>query len=228
MRIHGLRGGPGGGRRGIVASDAGVFWVDQGNQVDSSTIQGCPLAGCDGGPTPLATGQNTLLALAADDTTIFWGSGDGQGTLGISSCPATGCATPTTVASQPLSALSIAVDPANVYWTDGDTLWACPRAGCTGSPTVLTTNLQRAASLTVSDGAVYWANTNGNTIASCSARLRLGSDDGRNGLRAARRGRRRRLDPLSMRPCVRPTPRCTRAPLEAAGRTSPLCMGQGS
>ena len=45
---------------------------------------GCPLAGCDGVLTPLADGprQGCCSALAADDTTIFWASGDGPGTLG--------------------------------------------------------------------------------------------------------------------------------------------------
>ena len=151
----------------LTVSDAGVFWANENGQLDGSTIRGCPLAGCDAGATTLAAGQNTQIALVADDTTVYWGSGDSQGQPGISSCSATGCASPTTI-FQSSNALSIGVDQANVYWTDGSTLWSCPKTGCTAAPSQLATGLQRATGIVVAGSMLYWANTNGSSIQSCA------------------------------------------------------------
>jgi hypothetical protein len=134
----------------IVLSGADVYWINGGTLTGGKAVQyvdggvmTCPVEGCDGGPTTLASGLSYPSGLAVNGTTAYWAQGNS-----IFACSITGCGgTPTTIASLPASHAiveAIAVDATDVYFgsTDGpsDAPWEirrCPRSGCAAGSTLL-------------------------------------------------------------------------------------------
>jgi hypothetical protein len=123
-------------------------WID-----DTGTLMACALDGCAGSPTPIGAG---FIALAAGATAIFGATADAA----VVSCPASGCATPTTLASGQGYPYRVFVDSTNVYWIDGQNhrIMKCAIGGCGGDPTTLASG-QQAVALAVGGSHVYWINT---------------------------------------------------------------------
>ena len=157
----------------IVASDAGVYWVDDNA---SGTVKTCALAGCPIAPISLATGQDNPDSIAVDDHNVYWtnaGTGGSEGTGTVMKAPLGG-GKATTLASGQNFPASIVVQGEFVYWANrgigssagsGGTIVKCTLPDCDGSDggdggaavTLLASN-QNAASLAVEGESLYWTN----------------------------------------------------------------------
>ncbi len=96
-----------------------VYWAEN---YSSGTIRSCPIAGCAGEPTTLATEQPYPNGLAVDQAHAYWfttadpnGNGPGQ----ILECPLSGCgSSPTVLATDQPSPTDLAIDSSFVFWSN--------------------------------------------------------------------------------------------------------------
>ena len=118
---------------------------------------GCATVGCaaSGGPTVLASGQTALASIAADATNVYWAD---TGAHVVRFCPQPNCGTPQTFAqlgstSAPFDVVS---DGTTVYMTDrSGSVYACPKSGCAGNPTLLASGIDDPLLLAVDSAAVF-------------------------------------------------------------------------
>jgi hypothetical protein len=137
--------------RDFAVAGTSLYWIDYGVALtqrkvisySDGGVMSCPIAGCDGGPTALASGLSQPASLVVNGDAVYWV----QGTA-IVSCPVTGCnGAPSTVVSLPGASQgvsAIAVDATDIYFSErtspGGTawnVWKCPRGGCPAGPTLL-------------------------------------------------------------------------------------------
>ena len=114
-------------------------------------VMTCPLGGCDGGPTALATGLSDPRSLVVNGATAYWAQGDS-----VLACSVNGCNdAPTTIVTLPSSddqVLAVAADAANVYFgattsVNGSSwqVFKCALGGCANGPTLLSSTMGGAA-----------------------------------------------------------------------------------
>jgi hypothetical protein len=105
-----------------LALDAEFFyWA---NSHYAGTISRCPLSGCVGAPTMIATGQTRPKAVVTDGRSIFWMNVTGDATAGetraaVMRCPIEACASALeTLAVQTFAqdGLSMVIDGSDIYW----------------------------------------------------------------------------------------------------------------
>jgi len=139
---------------GIAVAGGDVYWADHGD----GKIMKCPVAGCGGAPTVVASGQGGVFGVAVDSVNVYW-TNDGDND--VMRCALTGCnGAPTLVASAPQGLnwpFELAVDSANLYWSEGASVVACAKSGCGGQPTVLAASPNPFA-IATSSTAVFWMN----------------------------------------------------------------------
>jgi hypothetical protein len=107
----------------IALGAAGVTWIDLGTLTGGKAVvyvdggvMTCPVGGCDGGPTALATGLSYPSSLFVNGMTAYWAQGNS-----VVACSVTGCSgTPTTIVSLPAGngVAGVAVDATDVYFGD--------------------------------------------------------------------------------------------------------------
>lgn len=149
----------------IVAVDDHVFFIADSNQLYTVSP--------DGGISPrIAFLGNSVSALTADCTNVYFATGDGSvGLLPVDGGSPTILATGT--ASPPESATQIAVDAASVYFIRSETyagpaasgsgvLQSVPIAG--GPVTTLATMSYVPNGIAVDADSVYWTNTAAGTV----------------------------------------------------------------
>ena len=136
-----------------LAIDSTSVYFEPGNE-----IMQVPLAG--GTPTVLVSGDEAtwLLALAADESGVYWGADDSV--VRVMMLPR-GEATPVTLASTMAWPAAFALHPTGVYWTSPGIEWKCDgsvmkvdRSG--GTPSLLASGECEPYSIAVDDSAVYW------------------------------------------------------------------------
>jgi hypothetical protein len=172
-----------------AATDAGCASAAPLTQSDphncGSIGNDCVGGACeDGGCAPLpagvlATGQLSPVAMAADDTNVYWlnwGVTQQLSTPGgglpveenvgaqVLECAVTGCDNrPTVLASIdgaggiPHAPSALAIDANNVYWTTSTSVQSCGIAGCGCAPKTIASGLSQPPALTVAGGRVYWS-----------------------------------------------------------------------
>jgi hypothetical protein len=128
-------------------------------------VLACPIAGCGGAPTVLATGEDAPSRIAVDSSSVYWVTTTSGGMGRVRKCAKTGCGNaPTTLTSHRPWASAIAVDGVNVYTTEPGTadadgsLVICSVDGCDNQPTVLASGQRAPFAVVVDDAYVYWAN----------------------------------------------------------------------
>ncbi len=133
---------------GIVSDGTSVYWSvpwaagsDGGALPSSGSVMKCPVAGCAGQPTVLATGQEYLWFIGTDGTRLLWAQYDGAGGPGtVMECSMAGCnGQPTVVASGLAAPGGVTGAAGRVYWTSGPpspSVTECSATGCT-APAVL-------------------------------------------------------------------------------------------
>lgn len=153
----------------LVSDGTNVYWVEttSGNP-PSSTILSCPTSGCGaGGPVTIHSGGGAVGGLTLDDTSLYFGFGNGVGPL--TQCSKAGCSAGSNVLA-PLEELrelgqSIAVDATNVYWSgaSGSAMKVCAKAGCSGTPSTLFSIPpgDNIVAIAVADGTLFAANIGG-------------------------------------------------------------------
>jgi len=128
-------------------------------------VRSCPTSGCGANPTLFAGLQDYAYAITNDGTNVYWTCNGGN----VMKC-ATTCTTPVILASGQ-GGQGIAVDTSTVYWTNGGSsapVMKCAKAGCSKTPTTITTGQGYPAGI-VSDGTIVaWANGDG-SIKTCPA-----------------------------------------------------------
>ncbi len=132
--------------------------------VDFATSAGlvqCPTAGCGGAPTTLVAGgtYNGLDNLSL----VYFTGGDAVG-----SCPPSGCASPSLVASNQIGAQTIWNDGENIFWTNvtAGTIGWCSASSC--SPATLVGQQSMPWGIKSYGTAVYWSNAGDGTIQTCA------------------------------------------------------------
>jgi hypothetical protein len=142
-----------------------VYWT---NDKNPGSVVSCPLSGCPGGPTVIASNQASPARLAVDSSNICFTNFD-DGT--VARCPLTGCgAAPTVLATGQTQPMGITFFGSSVYWVDsagnGDNaVRTCPSAGCGSSPTTLTTVAGSGGLRTVvTDGTSLYFTTAGGSV----------------------------------------------------------------
>ena len=124
--------------------------------VCSASLGCAPQTQCgSGGPNVIASGQTQLAGITADATNVYWAD---TGAHTVRFCPQPSCGVPQVFA--PLSSTAkpfdVFSDGTTVYITDrSGTLYACPKAGCAGKPTVLGSNLDDPLLVTADSNAVF-------------------------------------------------------------------------
>jgi hypothetical protein len=106
-----------------VAVDAtNVYWMETHSL---GAVKTCPLAGCAGEPTTLATRQSFPLRLGLDGANAYWFNFDEEWWSGkdvtakLVRCPLTGCGDqPDVLITHQMSPYDIALDKTHVYWTN--------------------------------------------------------------------------------------------------------------
>jgi hypothetical protein len=119
----------------LAMDDANVYWISSTSRTGGGksgevtalmegAIYECPLSGCPGGPTALATYPTWLggTVITSDGANVYWAFEDISGDFGtVMRCAVGGCggqpvALGTTSGRTP--APGLAVDAAHVYWSD--------------------------------------------------------------------------------------------------------------
>jgi hypothetical protein len=107
---------------GMIAIDATqLYWAACTSVaypcVGTAELRACPITGCVGAPTVLATGLGAVYEFAVDGSHVYW-TQNGPGA--VMRCPLTGCgAAPEVVAANQPSPGGIALDQTHVYWVTG-------------------------------------------------------------------------------------------------------------
>jgi hypothetical protein len=106
-----------------------------------------------------------VRAIVADDSGVYWSTGAKDS---IMTCGLDGCGNKPTVLD-PLDTKataigSIALDSENIYFADGNPshsgkIFACPKAGCVDTPTVLADGLSSPVSIATDGTNLYWTET---------------------------------------------------------------------
>lgn len=154
------------GGLGVAVSPASFFWTDY-----DKTVASCPLGGCNGPPTILASNEVGTMAIAVDATDVYWTTENGK----LFRCPLVGCTAPTLLwagkqGTAQAATRSVFVDAENVYWTNTQpspfgSVMQCAKTSC-GATLVTLASGRAAPTGVVADGAnVYW--TEG-TIYACA------------------------------------------------------------
>jgi hypothetical protein len=147
----------------IAVDAANIYWTTPSNAQPNSmggitldgTLKKCPLAGCSGAPTTLASGLNSPATIAVDATNVYLATLNGST---VAQCGIGGCGTPTTLAVGQANASGVAVDATSVYWIASDTVMKCALGGCGGKPTTLASNQLVPSGIAVDGANVYWVN----------------------------------------------------------------------
>jgi len=166
-----------------MANGSVVEWVaiDATNVYWTSTYDGtafsCPLAGCSGSPTPIASNLTVPWHIAASANNVYiaiWnGSLNAPATNGgvIGKCPASGCVgSPVQLSKVENEPYQIAVDTDYVYWAGfkDNTIKRCAIAGCPTGATVLAAGEGGPSGIAVDDKYVYWTNYASGTVRVCA------------------------------------------------------------
>jgi hypothetical protein len=107
--LTGVPSGSGGGAFALAVDAANVYWVDTAGRIDA-----CPIGGCLGPPTVLATMQLDTPELASDGESLYWIAHD-EGE--VRTCATHGCGRmPRTLAFGQTTPTSIAVNTHAIYW----------------------------------------------------------------------------------------------------------------
>ncbi|MBE7480630.1 MAG: hypothetical protein HS104_11695 [Polyangiaceae bacterium] len=145
--------------RAVALDDTSAYWAGY----DTGAIGQCPIAGCAGNPTIIASGQTQPDALSVNGIHVVWRTNNSI----LTKCTSTGCsATPTVLASSQDDATvpsSVVAQGGDVFWTNptAGTVMKCPVAGCSGKPVVIATGQTSAAGIGATTTAVYWLSTSG-------------------------------------------------------------------
>jgi hypothetical protein len=127
----------------------------------------CQGTDCKGGecvPTKLAaiTGER-ILGFSINATNVFWYS-VGNTVEKVSTCPKTGCETPTVLFTTS-NVTSIASDDTELYATIGaptNSLVSCAVTGCANTPIAIAENLGfMTSALVIDDASVFWVEQSG-------------------------------------------------------------------
>jgi hypothetical protein len=133
------------------------------------TIGACPTTGasCGSGLGKLVERDigdaSTFFpaGIALADGTVYWAS-----TLGVMSCPVSGCMKPKVISSSPSGPHELTVDSSHVYWLDAEyRIVVCPVEGCAGEPKHLASEVIAFA---VDHDVIYFMNS-GEDLVNCSA-----------------------------------------------------------
>jgi hypothetical protein len=143
---------------GIAADASNVYWVETG---EGGSVASCAIAGCTS-PTVLAAALGLLIVV--DDANVYWTDG-----AEANSCPIGGCSAAPTILFKAAGATGIAIDAQNVYVTTdlrnidsaSGAVLSCAKTGCGGEPIALATGQSGPLPIAVSDGTVFWGNTQG-------------------------------------------------------------------
>jgi hypothetical protein len=152
---------------GVVALDAAnVYWTTLGTETDAATdwtngaVLTCPIGGCNGPPTTLASGLVNVLRIAVDAENVYFttqGTSPKQTDGAVWKCAIGGCnGQPTTLASGQTSAFDLVVAGGDVYWTTSTTVMKCATAGCGDHPTVLASGLDNVLQIAADAEDVYF------------------------------------------------------------------------
>jgi hypothetical protein len=156
---------------------SGATLTDAGPPSDASPAPDAPADAAPDGtlpcgsttctPTPLVApnGAYSPLAMAEDDSTLYWtdlyGGVYRMGKDG-------GALTPVYTYAASNFAGAIAVGGANVYWSDNDGVWQCAKTGCPGNARVRVvpvTARNDIHGLTVDDRNAYWTDDSSKLVA---------------------------------------------------------------
>jgi hypothetical protein len=151
---------------GLAINAGNAYWVDTDIP---ATIVTCPLPGCPGAPTTLATSPDPWDLLVEGDQVVW----DDFQMGGVWACPTTGCASPTqVVASSPVS--TIATFGGALYWGDQyGTVSQCAPIGSACVPSTLASGVGEITSIAVdAAGVVYWG-TKGSGTGKSGAVMKL-------------------------------------------------------
>jgi streptogramin lyase len=144
--------------QGLAIDATNIYWTNTNTVGRVST---CPLAGCNGAPTVLATGQAAPNAVIAIGEDVFWTNYSGSTLM---RCARTGCnqtpAVHTTMSPLTAGFGRLATDGALLFFTDGGNgkVHSCPLGACAGTHATLASFQQNPWGIAVDETSIYWVN----------------------------------------------------------------------
>jgi hypothetical protein len=159
-----------------------LYWIDYGTLVGGKNltyvdagVMTCPLGGCDGGVTALATGLSYPGNLVVNGAAAYWTQGNSVATCSVAGCNGA----PTTIVTLGPSYDSVqglAADGANVYFgttttSSGTRAWEiqkCALSGCPDGATLLSSTTFSSggpvSQIAVDGARVYFVSADGSQI----------------------------------------------------------------
>jgi hypothetical protein len=142
-----------------IASDTYALAVDSTDvYIGSNGILRCARGGCGDAPATLVTASYGVTDLAIDTTTVYFPYFTFSAML---SCPKTGCALPTTLASSQPSASRVTAFGGEIFWIDrgatdtSGSLMRCTPSTCYAATQVTSGRLNPWA-IAVDASGIYW------------------------------------------------------------------------
>jgi virginiamycin B lyase len=138
----------------LAVNDANLFWANQGDNFDGTTIGRSNLDGTGVNPSFISTSASPC-GVAVDGSYLYWSDGDGH-RIGRANLNGTD-PNPSFIPNTGSYPCGIAVDGSHIYWGGNGAVGRADLSGANADPNFIT-GLESPCGVAVDSSHIYWAN----------------------------------------------------------------------